>query len=281
MKLKMLLPIAAAVLAVVAVFMFAGGSSQEEVKQTPSKSVAKKPSAAAERHHRHSHGEKIAAKSRTSSKERQKIDMSDLFDHLKGDDRAIAEAIQKGLDDDDFKTVAAWAEKALKSESAEVRQHAVESLGWFGAQALPELTVWMSDRNEDVAQEAMEQWSGALTEVERADDRFSTALAAFGTISDKDMLQSIGMELSSAADEIIDGEEDETRAAEKRVLVVQALAEIIVNGAKVNSAAAKEAFEDITGNEWISVEEAEKYLRDPENYEAPDTDSDADGDSNQ
>ena len=206
---------------------------------------------------------------KTDSKKR--LTRKGMFEHLSGEDRKIADTIQDALDGEDFQKIIALANEAMKSNNAEVRRHAVEALGWFGERALPELTVWMSDRDEDVAQTAMSQWSGALSEVEKPIDRFNIAVAAFQTITDPDNLETIGQEIANTATELIDGEENEQIASQRRVEVVQLLAELITGGAERNKAAAKEAYEDITGNSWISVEEAEKYLQDPENYEVPES----------
>ena len=233
------------------------------------------------------HLDKAASKADTAQKEKpgakrkgrritRPATSEDFFDHLSGLDKEIAVAIDKAFDDDDFKGVSAAAARALSCTNAEVRMNAVEALGWFGEKALPELTLWMSDKDEEVAQEAMSQWSSALAEVEKPEDRFSIAATALNTLADADALETIGFELSSTASELIDGEDDEDKAKEMREQVVGTLADIILNGQEKNQAAAKEAYSDITGNDWISVAEAEKYLKDPDNYEPPDEDSDND-----
>ena len=218
---------------------------------------------------------KTGADSKRAAKEKPAF-TKEMFDHMPEADRKLANNIQDALDDEDLEEISALAEEAQKSENPELRQHAVEALGWFGEEALPELTVWMSDPDEDVAQEAMNQWTSALSEVEKAEDRFEIAFAAFRTISDVNNLESIGTEISNAATELIDGAPNEEAASKQRVNVVQLLAEMIVDGPEKNGNAAKEAFEDITGSKWISVDEAEKYLQDPDNYEAPESDDDDD-----
>ena len=200
----------------------------------------------------------------------------EMFSHLPEAARKLANNIQDALDDENLEDITALAAEAMESDSSELRQHAVEALGWFGEEALPELTVWMSDPDEDVAQVAMEQWCSALSEVEKAEDRLNIAFAAFQTISDINNLENIGTEISNTATELIDGAPNEETASQRRIEVVQALAEMIVDGPEKNGNAAKEAFEDITGSKWTSVEEAEKYLHDPENYEAPESDDDDD-----
>lgn len=191
----------------------------------------------------------------------------EMFDHLQGEDRKLAEAVQSALDADSLKATISAAHAALKSENPEVRQHAVESLGWFGASALPELTGCMADPDDDVRQTAENQWEQALQEIDRPIDQFRIAAAAFATLSGEDALGSLGGLLGNAATEMIDGEDDEAVAADNRVAVLQALVDIIDGGRAENAEAAKAAYNDITGHEWMGIDEAERYLADPDNYD--------------
>lgn len=194
----------------------------------------------------------------------------DIFEHLTGKDKQYAEAIQAALDADDFKATLAAVNSALKSKNPEVRENAVDALSWFGVEALPELTGAMADPDEDVADAAENAWEMALQEIDEADRRFSIAASAMRTPFKKDHLMTIGSQMAGAAMEMIDNEEDEQKANEIRVMVVQTLVDIMDSGREENIEQAKEAYAEITGNEWRSIEEAERYLADPENYELPD-----------
>ena len=185
-------------------------------------------------------------------------------------DQRLSDAIQDALEKEDFDAVAAAAEKALKSPNPDVRRDAVDALGWLGEKALAELTIWMADADEDVAQAAMDHWEEGVSEIEDANERLQTSLFALNTLTDKDALTMIGGQFANAATELGDEEEDETRASQKRTEVVQVLVDMIEGGKTAHAEAAREIYEDVTGNKWISVEEAEKYLRDPDNYEEPD-----------
>ena len=55
----------------------------------------------------------------------------------------------------------------------------------------------------------------------------------------------------------------------KRVEVIQSVVNMIEDAHPARSEAAREIYEEITGHEWISVEEAERYLADPDSYEPP------------
>ncbi len=193
-----------------------------------------------------------------------------MYAHLKGKDRTLAEQLQRGLDEADFKNVAAAADAAANSKNPEVRELAVDALGWFGAEALPELTVWMADPDEDVAQAAMNQWEQGLTEIASAEDRLSITAAALGTLTDREALESLAGQFSIAATEFIDEvDEDEQadEARERRIAVVQTLYDLIENGNDVQSAQAMETYSDITGFAWHGADEAERYLQNPDDYD--------------
>ena len=213
---------------------------------------------------------------RERGKRVKRINYDDLFAHLKGVDRTQAEAVQKALDEEDFKAVVEAAKVSLQSENPEVRENAIDALGWFGAEALPELTTCMADKDEDVAQSAMHQWEYALADIEDARERLVISVAALATITDKDALESISGQFSNSATEYIDDEEDEEKAMVNRVEVVQALLDLMDDGDERHAQVAEETYEDITGNKWLGVDEAEKYLRDPDNYEEPEDAEDRD-----
>ena len=191
-------------------------------------------------------------------------------------DKKVAKSLQEALDEDDYDAVLKAAAEALKSDNPDVRQNAVDALGWYGEQALAELTVCMADPDEDVAQSAMNHWEEGVSEMESAHDKLQLTLYALNTIADEDALTMIGSHFACAAMELIDDEDDESRASKMRVEVVQALVDVMAAGKDKNMEAAMDAYEEITGTDWISLEEAEKYLADPDNYEAPEKEDDDD-----
>ena len=221
----------------------------------------------------------VGQKARKGAQKRKLKGPKDLFAHLKGKDRTLAENLQRALDDDDHGGVLKAAVKSLKSDNPEVRQDAVEALSWLGADALPELTGAMADPNEDVATAAANHWENAVSEIEDASDRFAILSAAMFTIADPEQLTMVGSLFSGAALELIDGVEDSVQGVANRVEIIQALAETIEGGNSVNAEVAKEMYSDITGNDWAGSAEAELYLMNPDGYETPE-DRDADYDYN-
>lgn len=211
------------------------------------------------------------AKAKRADREKPKRRRMDSEHPYSPADQKLSDAIQDALEKEDLSAVVAAAEKALKSTNPDVRRDAVDALGWFGEEALAELTVWMADSDEEVAQAAMDRWEESVSELEDANERLQTSLFALNTLTDKVALTMIGSQFANAATELIDEEEDEARASQKRTEVIQALVDMIEGGKPAHVEAASEIYEDVTGNKWISVDEAEKYLRDPDNYEEPDS----------
>ncbi len=193
----------------------------------------------------------------------------DIFAHLTGKDKQLAEDIQNALDADDMSGTLAAVAKAMNSTNSEIRASAVEALAWFGAAALPELTGAMSDPDEDVANAAESAWEGAIMEIEDPQQRFDIIASVMGVPLYKDHLSTIAGQLSVAALELIDDVNNEDKANERRVNVVQKLVDIMDRGKKQNIEAATDVYEEITGFEWRGFEEAELYVQDPENYELP------------
>ena len=195
--------------------------------------------------------------------------VSDMFPMLKGKDRQLAEDIQNALDADNYSGVLHSVDRAMRSDNPEVRSLLVDALGWFGSEALPELTELMADADPDVAESAQEQWSIALAEVEDPGRRMEIGMVVMGTLTDADMLEQISGEVSNSALEYIDGEDDPVRQDEKRLEVVQSLLDIMDGDRKACAEAAAETYEDITGYPWRGVDEAERYLNKPDDYELP------------
>ena len=194
---------------------------------------------------------------------------TDAFIDLPLAERKLAEAVQTALDNDDYDATLKAATKALNSTNVSLRLHAVEALGWFGKRALAEITPCMADPDEEVAQAAVNAWELGLSEIDSAKDRFDISLMALTTISEKDALRTIGCQFSNAATDILEEIEDEKTASDKRVEIIQSVADMICGDQSARSETAREIYEDITGHEWVSVEEAELYLSNPDTYESP------------
>ena len=115
-------------------------------------------------------------------------------------DQKLADAIQDALDAEDFKAVKAVAEDAANSGSADVRQRAVDALQWFGPEAMPELTLFMADADEDVREGACSAWTMALSQVEDPKTKGDLVLAAMEIVRSRDNLEMMVMEINDLAE---------------------------------------------------------------------------------
>lgn len=170
----------------------------------------------------------------------------------------------------------AAAARAASSSNPAVRKEAVAAYAWRGGESLPELTPMMADADGEVAEEAIDAVQDALEEQENPNLRFEAAAAYVSTFSvNEDALDMLSGTMVSSALEIIEPDSDsgvtEQAALDNRNMVVDTLAAIIENGQGKSVDTAKEAFSDITSEDWISREEANKWAQDPDNYEAPES----------
>ena len=167
-------------------------------------------------------------------------------------EKALAERIEKALDDEDFGLAVSCADEAQKCGVVEIRQSMVETLGWFGAKALPELTPFLADADEDVRESAMNEWSMALSSIEDDGVKIKTVELAMGVLKDEDALEEISGEYIGVDEK----------------LAVESLARIIGGGgSKAGVDKAKETYEIVTGDEWTDAAGAERWIA--EEYEPP------------
>lgn len=199
---------------------------------------------------------------------------ADLFEELPPAERKIAVAVQEALDDDDFKKILEPVRKALMSANPELRKHAVESLSWFGEKALPEITPLMADPNPEVAETALDTSEDIVLNMEDHSLQFDTAAEYMKVFSsNEDVLSTFSSALTDAANDLIEPEDpdrpaDVAKAAENRQHVVETLSEMIDGGGKM-AEECRDAYNFITGEDWINSTEAAKWAADPDNYEAP------------
>lgn len=177
---------------------------------------------------------------------------SDDDDNRTPEEKALAERIEKALDDEDFELAAACAEEAQKSGDAEIRQAMVDTLGWFGEKALPELTPFLADADEDVRESAMNEWTMALSSIEDDGIKIGTVELAMGVLNDEDALEEISNEYIGV---------DEKLAVESLVRIIDG------GGSKEGVEKAKETYEFVTGDEWVDAAEAARWIA--EEYEPP------------
>lgn len=172
-------------------------------------------------------------------------------------DQKVMAAAESAIDEDDLELARSLAEHALGSQNKELREMVVDALGWFGEQAMSELTPFMSDPDEDVAEQATSHWKDALQEISDDGTKAGIVEMSLIAIKNKDVLEDV-------ANELIDLDE---------LAALQVIANLMDAGAGIAEEALREAYDSITGEKWTGVDAAEEWLQ--KNYTPPD-DDDAD-----
>lgn len=155
----------------------------------------------------------------------------------------LCRKISAGYEADDFASVKALVPAARASKEKAVREEMVWALDWFGEKALPEIVSFLSDPDEEIAQDAFGAWESALEGIEDENQRLYVVEYVLRTGAPKDMLESVAQEYVGMND----------RAA------VESLARII-DGAAPGAEQARERYESITGEPYTTSEAARKWV---------------------
>lgn len=166
-------------------------------------------------------------------------------------DKKTLLAVEKALEDENVEAARAVAGEALKATSAEVRSECVDMLGWFGEKTLAELTPFLSDPDKDVAENALSTWTRSLGEIEDETTRCRLVEGVMTALRDADALESLVMEVDDCDD----------------ALTMQLLVDLIGGNNEVAAKVAREHYEFKTGEEFTSVEAAEKWLKENKSEE--------------
>lgn len=165
-------------------------------------------------------------------------------------EKDLASRIERALDDEDLELALSCAKEAQSCAITEIRQAMVDTLGWFGEKAIPELTPFLADADEDVRDSAMSEWSMALSAIEDDVVKIRTVELAMGALKDEDALEDISGEYIGV---------DEKLAVESLVRIIDG------GGSNEGIEKAKETYEFVTGNEWAGADEAARWIA--EDYE--------------
>ena len=166
---------------------------------------------------------------------------------LSAADRRLLGDIQSALDDERIADVRRLAAAAQANPSAEVRQRAVEALGWFGEQALGDLTPFLADADGDVRDAAMGAVEQALAQVEDEGEKVAYAESVMSVrgACTADGLEMLAGQLRGVADE---------------PAAVAAAVRVIESGANPPAAAAmRDVYEFLTGEAYTTPEAAARW----------------------
>ena len=160
----------------------------------------------------------------------------------------LMHVIHDASQEEDYEALASVLDNVVNCSNAEIREKFVDELGWFGEQALSDLTYFLSDANENVVEAARTQFVDAFQGIDDDAEKAALMTTLSKAISDVEVLDSLTDELMSL-DEL---------------LALQTISDIIETGTSQAAAAAKEMYSTITDETWTDIDAAENWLQ--ENY---------------
>ena len=172
-------------------------------------------------------------------------DDADGDDDRSPEEKALAEKIEAALDEESLPAAIECAKAALECPNADVRHAMVETLGWFGAKGLPELTPFLADSDAGVRESAMNEWSMALADIDDEAQKISTVEMAMSVLGDEEALEDISGEYIGV---------DEKLAVESLVRIIEG------EGSEKGIEKAKETYEFVTGEEYTGRADAERWI---------------------
>jgi len=166
---------------------------------------------------------------------------SDEFKSLSKDRQKVLH-MRLALDSGDRRLAMRYARDLMDSDDIGVRHSVLDTFGWIGRDALPELTEMMMDEDAIIAQEALEYWKDSFQEIPEEADRAKIIVDLIPTLTTQVECDSILMELTKM----------QTPTA------MDAVVSIIEGADGVGKECALEMYEHLTGGEiYESVEQAE------------------------
>lgn len=274
MKSKLILEIAAGAALCAGAFLWlrGSGSAEDEATAKPSgvRLVVDAPtSKGAEKKVRVENRSRIRKETAIAEATRVKPNVSELDDEesreLTDLAKKVLASLQSAIDSNDLAQIRAIIEtvknspKGSLSHFAEglpvaLRKRLVESLGWFGNDAIPDLMEFLADSDSDVSQMAIDQFQLALEDITLGDrERADIVAAASHVVTDTDFLDMLFMEISNMRNSV----------------AAQAMADVLLYGTEEAKSLIPETIEFVTGEENMStVEDIERWSND--NPDGPD-----------
>ena len=186
--------------------------------------------------------------------------MESLFGNMAPKDKAIAIQVQKALDANDSSRTYSAALRAMASQDAELRKHAIDALAWCGSRSLPHLTKMLSDPNEEVADAALNAVQNTLMGMDDAFSQFKMASTFLMQFSENEDARTVFAGIMSSSS----GQLLETR--ENRTVVVETILSLIDAGGALGEQA-KELYSDITGEDWVNRSTALMWAKNSDDEE--------------
>ena len=262
-KKTIVMVVAALALGAASMWAFMSGSGPDE--KVPDKTLvsrkvkAKKPAAKAGSLRKKSAS---ATKVAISNQKRLKPSFAlgdDEEKKLTDEQRRIIEEIRAALAADDFKKLMQLVRTMQASKEwpdgipKAVKLAAVDALGWFGGNCLPELVGFLADADRDVISATVDAWEDAIAECEADYEVAAQVKFACKVVVDSDSMDSILSEIGNM----------------RHSVGIDTLKEIISTGNETAKAQVQEIIDDFTGEKGLTTaEQLDEWLE--KNPDSPD-----------
>ena len=164
---------------------------------------------------------------------------------LTEEQRRIIEEIRAALRADDFKTLMRLVRKMQASNEwpdgipKAVKLAAVDALGWFGGNCLPELVAFLADADNDVISATVDAWEDAIAECEADYEVADQVKFACKVVRNAESMDSILSEIPNM----------------RHSVGISTIKEVLANGNDVAKAQIQEIIDDFTGETGITTAE--------------------------
>lgn len=171
------------------------------------------------------------------------------------EERKLADDLQEASDENGLAGVRKAVAAIMGQKNPELKVEAINALGFYGKDSLKDLMAFLKDSSEEVVDAATDRIALSLEELDDEDNAFRAEFIS--------TLLSIGGLCSKDAVERFVGQLESMGSSDWKV-AVQTLSSLI-NGEDVGDVVktrAKEAYQFVTGEEYTTIEAAEKWYND-------------------
>lgn len=245
------------------------GATKEPVVQkegSPGR-IVKKPKRISDRKAKAVGIRRKAAGTNKVAKVKRKIRV--IADPYTPEERKLADNLQDASDENKLDVVRKAVEAIKKQKNPDLKIEAIDALAFFGKDALTDMMEFLRDTDKGVVDSAADNLSRALDEMDEKDNAFKAEFIS-NLLSIKDLCGADVTDVFMGQIECIGGD-DEKLAAKTIVQLIQN-----AEASKAVKARAKEAYEFVTGEEYTTLEAAEKWFADKLAEEQLEDDSDDD-----
>lgn len=164
---------------------------------------------------------------------------------LTDEQRRIIEEIRAALAADDFKTLMRLVREMQASKEwpdgipKAVKLAAVDALGWFGGNCLPELVGFLADADRDVISATVDAWEDAIAECEGDKEVAEQVKFASKVVADSESMDSILSEISNM----------------RHSVGIETIKEVLKSGNETAKSQIQDIIDDFTGEKGLATEQ--------------------------